>query len=273
MDHIGMAGRIIGLSLEALRFLFPVECAACGRPLSTDPIPFFCHDCWYRIAPFRRPSCARCDQPFVSEAATSHTPDRHGQDCEKRAPAYHRAWTLYLYVPPLQDAIRLFKYRGKVALARPLADLMIADLPKNLDFDVILPVPLHQGRLRAREFNQSLLLTDQLARHLSRPVSVNNLVRSVATDPQTTLPRRARLQNLRKAFAVRKPHGIVDQRILLIDDVFTAGTTVNECAKALKKVGAASVTVLTLAWTVDASLVPDHIFAEHAPSPLTAIGV
>ena len=273
MDYVGMAGRIFGLYREALRFLLPVECAACGRPLSTDPIPFFCQACWYRIAPFRQPSCARCDQPFVSESATSYTPDRHCQDCEKHPPAYERAWTLYPYVPPLQHAIRLFKYRGKVALARPLADLMIAALPKNLDFDVMIPVPLHQGRLRAREFNQSLLLADHIARHLTWRVSADNLVRMVATEPQTTLSRRARLRNLRKTFAVREPRGIIDQRILLIDDVYTTGTTVNECAKALKKVGVASVTVLTLARTVDASLVPDHIFAEHAPSSLTAFGV
>jgi len=150
---------------------------------------------------------------------------------------------------------------------------MMTALPENLETDLIMPVPLHSARLRTREFNQSLLLADQVARHLTRPVSANNLIRKVATDPQTTLSRQARMRNLRKAFAVRKPHEIVDRRILLIDDVFTTGTTVNECAKTLKKAGAASVTVLTLARTVDASLVPDRIFTEHAPSSLTAFGV
>jgi ComF family protein len=150
---------------------------------------------------------------------------------------------------------------------------MIRALPENLHVDLIMPVPLHSDRLRTREFNQSLLLADHIARHLTRPVSANNLVRRVATDPQTTLSRQARLRNLRKAFAVRSPHEIVDRRVLLIDDVFTTGTTVNECAKTLKKTGAESVTVLTLARTVDASLVPDHIFAERTPSSLTALGV
>lgn len=272
MDYVGMADRIVELSLQALRFIFPVDCTACGRTLSTDPVPFFCRDCWHRIVPFRRPSCVGCGQPFVSEAATSYTPDRHCQDCEERPPAFERAWTLFPYIPPLQDAIRLFKYRGKIALARPLAALMMTALPDNLETDLIMPVPLHSTRLRTREFNQSLLLADHVARHLTRPVSANNLIRKVATDPQTTLSRQARLRNLRKAFAIREPHEIVDRRILLIDDVFTTGTTVNECAKTLKKAGAASVTVLTLARTVDAGLVPDHIFAEHAPSSLTGFG-
>jgi ComF family protein len=268
-----MTDRIRGLYLQALRFVLPVECVVCKRPLNTDPIPFFCRDCWHRIVPFRRASCARCDQPFVSEAAITFTPDHHCQNCVERPPVYERAWTLFPYIPPLQDAICLFKYRGKIALARPLANLMITALPENLDADLIMPVPLHPTRLRTREFNQSLLLADHIARYLTRPVSASNLVRRVPTEPQTTLSRRARMRNLRKAFAVRKPHEIIDQRILLIDDVFTTGTTINECAKTLKKAGAASVTVLTLARTVDASLVPDHIFAEHTPSSLKALGV
>jgi ComF family protein len=150
---------------------------------------------------------------------------------------------------------------------------MMTTLPENLKTDLIMPVPLHSTRLRTREFNQSLLLADQVARHLTRPVSADNLIRKVATDPQTTLSRQARMRNLRKAFAVRESHEIIDRRILLIDDVFTTGTTVNECAKTLKRAGAASVTVLTLARTVDASLVPDHILAERAPSSLTVFGV
>lgn len=273
VSRVDMTDQIFSLYLQALRFLLPVECAACGRPLSTDPMPFFCCDCWLSIVPFRRPSCSCCDQPFVSEMATKFTPDRQCQRCEERPPAYERAWTLFPYVPPLRDAICLLKYRGKIALARPLANLMIKALPENLHVDLIMPVPLHSDRLRGREFNQSLLLADHIARHLTRPVSADNLIRRIATDPQTTLSRRARMRNLRKAFGVRSPHKIADRRVLLIDDVFTTGTTVNECAKTLKKAGAGSVTVLTLARTVDASLVPDHIFAERTPSPLTALGV
>ena len=158
-------------------------------------------------------------------------------------------------------------------MAWPLANLMITAIPENPDADLIVPLPLHPTRLRTREFNQSLMLADYSARHLTRPVSARNLVRRVATDPQSTLSRQARMRNLRNGFADRNPHEIIHQRVLLIDDVFTTGTTVNECAKAFKKAGAASVTVLTPARTVDASLVPDHIFAEHTPSSLTTLGV
>jgi ComF family protein len=150
---------------------------------------------------------------------------------------------------------------------------MINALPGGIDVDVIIPVPLHPSRLRAREFNQSLLLADQLSRHLALPVSATNLVRSTATDPQTTLTRQARLQNLRKAFEVRSPQSLAGKRILLVDDVFTTGTTLNECAKALRKAGSGPVFALTLARTIDTSLVPDRLFAKQVARPLTTIGI
>ncbi|HKO31815.1 MAG TPA: phosphoribosyltransferase family protein, partial [Nitrospiraceae bacterium] len=134
-------------------------------------------------------------------------------------------------------------------------------------------VPIHPTRLRAREFNQSLLLADQLSHHLVRPVSPTNLVRTNDTDPQTTLTRQARLRNLRKAFEVRRPQDLADKRILLLDDVFTTGTTLNECAKTLRKAGSGPVFALTLARTVDTNLVPDRHFAERVIQPLTTIGI
>jgi ComF family protein len=150
---------------------------------------------------------------------------------------------------------------------------MIRALPSGIDADVIVPVPLHPARLRAREFNQSLLLADQLSHHMGRPVSTTNLVRVAATDPQTTLSRQARLRNLRNAFEIRKPQDLEEKRILLVDDVFTTGTTLNECAKILRKAGTGSVFALTLARTVDTGLVPDRLYAEQAAQPLTTIGI
>ena len=265
--------RLFGWCRQALRFVLPVECLACGHSLSTDPVPFFCTACWQNIHPLRQPACARCDQPFVSEAATAYTPDHQCQDCQQRPPAFQRAWTLFPYLPPLREAICSFKYRGKHTLAKPLARLMISVLPHEIDVDMIIPVPLHPTRLREREFNQSLLLADQLGRHMARPVSATNLVRVSATDPQTTLTRQARLKNLRKAFDVRRPQDLKEKRILLVDDVFTTGTTLNECAKALRQAGSGPVFALTLARTVDTALVPDRLWAEQCAPVLTHIGI
>ena len=265
--------QLIGWYRQALRFMLPVECIGCGRPLTTDPIPFFCRNCWSRIVPLTGPSCSRCNQPFASPAATSWTPDHQCQNCLERPPAYQRAWTLFAYLPPLQDAICAFKYRGKFSLAKPLGALMAGALPTELDVDLIVPVPLHPARLRAREFNQSLLLADQLARHLKKPVFANHLVRVLPTDPQTTLTRQERLRNLRKAFSVKQPEALAGGRVLLVDDVFTTGTTLNECAKVLVKSGTQSITAVTLARTIDTNLVPDRLLAEQAARTRTFIGL
>jgi len=267
------SSRLLSWLRQSVRFLIPSDCAACGIALGSDPVPFFCRSCWSRITPLQQPSCARCDQPFVSEAATSHSPDHLCHHCVERLPAFDRAWTLYPYIAPLQNAICAFKYRGKVGLAKPLARLMIQALPDYIQTDVIMPVPLHPSRLRAREFNQSLLLADQVGRHLGIPVAATTLVRLLATDPQTTLSRHERLRNLRQAFGVRTPEAASGRRILLIDDVYTTGTTLNECAKVLAKAGAAAVYALTLARTVDASLVPDRVLAEQADPSLSRRGL
>ena len=248
---------------QAIRFLLPVDCAACGSALADDPIPLFCAGCWETISPLTHSRCARCDRPFPSLVATTYSPNHVCQSCAERPPSYTRAWTLYPYLPPLQDAICLFKYRGKVALASPLTRLMIDRLPPLDSLDLIMPVPLHAQRLREREFNQSLLLADRVARHLNIPVSVANLIRIASSPAQTTLSRKGRLKNLRGAFALHHPESIEGKRILLIDDVYTTGTTVNECAKTLRKGGSGDVFVLTLGRTVDAGTVPDRILARQ----------
>ncbi|MCA1958146.1 MAG: hypothetical protein LDL14_06425, partial [Nitrospira sp.] len=169
-----MAGSFIdsvrGITRQALRFLLPVDCAACGLSLADSPIPCFCVGCWNSIVPITSSRCARCDHPFLSPAATSHAPDHMCQSCRKRPPSYTKAWTLYPYRSPLREALHLFKYQGKVSLAAPLADLITDRLPQFESLDVIVPVPLHVERLREREFNQSLLLADRIGRHLDLPV-------------------------------------------------------------------------------------------------------
>lgn len=251
----------LGWCRLALRAVLPVDCMSCAQPLRMDRTPYVCDACWDQIIPISGPRCSHCDQPFASKAADVWTPAHRCQRCLQHPPLYARAWTLYPYVPPLQHAICAFKYRNVFSLAKPLASLMIRALPEQLDIDLIVPVPLHPSRLRAREFNQSLLIADRLGRHLMRPVSSTDFIRLFATEPQTSLTRQERLRNLRRAFMVRTAESFAGLRVLLIDDVFTTGTTLNECAKALRSAGAASVSAVTLARTIDASLAPDRIWA------------
>lgn len=232
---------------KVLNAIFPTSCSACGSPLSDDPNPFFCNQCWKTITPLAAPQCPRCSYPFPSPHALKNSPSHFCGTCRKRPPAFTKAWTPFPYKPPLKEAIWQFKYHGKINLAGPLADLMAAALHPLPPIDWIVPVPLHPNRLRDREYNQSLLLADRLSTQLHIPVKTGLLCRIRETPPQTTLRRTARLTNLRGSFSLSNTPGIQGQSILLVDDVFTTGTTVNECAKMLRKGGAGQVYVSTLA--------------------------
>lgn len=253
-----------GLIRHATRWLLPATCAICHTPLTGDATPHFCDACWSTISLMPPSRCSRCDRPFPSPIATRYSPTHTCQSCATRPPSYTKAWTLYPYVPPLQEALCLYKYRGKVSLAPTLARLMIDQLPPLEPVDLIMPIPLHSERLREREFNQSLLLADLIGQHLHCPVSYTNLLRIAPSHPQTTLSRKDRLRNLRKAFSLRHPDAVLKKGILLIDDVYTTGTTVNECAKTLRKAGSGDVYVLTLARTVESNLIPDRIMAQRS---------
>lgn len=233
-----------------LSAVLPVDCAICGIVLTDDPVPCFCRTCWHTITPLSGPVCPRCGRSFASPVALAYSPHHLCAACRAQPPSFTQARSLYAYEPPLREAIHLFKYHKKVSLAGPLGDLMTEAFPQHPAMDLLIPVPLHASRLREREFNQSLLLADRLNRQLRLPLSYDNLVRVRPTQPQTELSRAARLKNLRRVFVVRRPDEVAGKRILLVDDVLTTGTTVNECAKALRRAGAADVYVRTLARTM-----------------------
>lgn len=234
-----------------LHVIFPTACAACQEPLWDDPVPFFCRQCWETLKPIPGPVCPRCGRPFASPTALLHSPAHQCGACRARPLALTQVWSLFPYQPPLKEAITLFKYRGKLSLTQPLAQSLIEALPAFPALDGIIPVPLHPQRLREREYNQSLLLADRLSHHTEIPLLLGCLLRVRRTVPQTSLSRKERLTNLRRAFSVAKPAHIQGKRILLVDDVFTTGTTLHECAKTLRRAGSGPVYGLTLARMVE----------------------
>jgi ComF family protein len=150
----------------------------------------------------------------------------------------------------MAETIHRFKYQGASRLAKPLgiflAEYKDPEFPFSA-FELILSVPLHPRRLRQRGFNQSLLLARRVSRKHSIPLDFTTLQRIRHTEPQTQLSGSERQKNIRGAFEVRRPEVIAEKHILLIDDVFTTGATVQECAKVLLKAEAKQVDVLTLA--------------------------
>lgn len=236
-------------------WLYPPRCRACaGRILGPDA-QYFCRSCWKAVQLVRHPFCNICGRPF---------PDGSGEDhpcaaCLARRPhfAQARAWACYPRQEdteqPLRRVVQKFKYGRKVALGRPLGRLMAegcSEVVGGWSVDVIVPVPLHASRLRWRGFNQSVLLGRQISLSYQIPLDALVLRRTNATPPQTQLTEAERRRNVRGMFEVDGERAIDEKSVLLIDDVYTSGATVNECSRTLLNGGAKEVFVLTLAHAV-----------------------
>jgi len=234
-----------------LGWVLPTKCETCGRFLRNESNPSFCRSCWETVSLIDGPCCPCCGKPFASEAALSHSPGHLCGDCREDRPIFDRAISAGWYEGVLAQAIHLFKYRGKSVLARFLGALLLGAAEEAGDADCLVPVPLHVSRLREREFNQALLLCDVVGSASGLPVIPDAIHRTRETVPQIGLSKPIRRRNVRRAFACRDPEHILGRRILLIDDVFTTGSTVNDCARVLKRAGAESVIVLTVARTPD----------------------
>jgi ComF family protein len=150
----------------------------------------------------------------------------------------------------LRAAVHAFKFRGKRALARPLADLVLEQCRGELalEADALVPVPLAAARERARGYNQAALLAECVGRILARPVQPRWLGRARPTLPQSDLTADERHRNVRGAF--RASPAVAGRHVLVIDDVLTTGATAAECARALRAGGARIVGILTVARVV-----------------------
>ncbi|MDX2267827.1 MAG: ComF family protein [Bryobacter sp.] len=148
----------------------------------------------------------------------------------------------------MRQFIHEFKYHDMPGLDSLLVKFLAQGLPPGLEFDLVVPVPMHWWKHYLRTYNPASRLARKLARRLG--LAYASPLRKVKnTAPQAQLNGRQRRRNLKDAFAVRRPARVAGKKILLVDDVFTTGTTVNACARALKQAGAQYVAVLALART------------------------
>ncbi|MFB3897682.1 MAG: ComF family protein [bacterium] len=232
-----------------LSLLFPHACRICQTRLAhTELAPGkICSACWSTLEYILPPYCQKCGHP----SGDGHTASCG--HCQLLIPVFSFARAVAIYDGVLREAIHLFKFKYRQELAEPLANLMIQYLDKTPEFadlktyDYLVPVPLYQGKLRDREFNQVELLANHIAYRVLVPVLTNNLYRKRDTVPQMKLFAEQRMQNVVNAFAVRDPDVFYNKRILLLDDIMTTGATINECSRVLLNARAKQVAVLVLA--------------------------
>lgn len=230
-----------------LDFIFPRVCPFCESVSKDGKV---CNSCLSGIRFIGRSSiCLRCGVPFdFAETPDGSVSSHFCGGCLQGGFYFERARSVAFYDGLLKDMLHKFKYEGKLNLGGALSNILIGNFPDDLDIpDIILPVPIYIGKLRKREYNQSVVLGENLSKYLR--VSFNPFVLKKIRDtrPQFEIKSKdEKRKNVKGAFSVENSERIKEKSVLVIDDIFTTGSTIDECARALLDSGTSRVQVVTL---------------------------
>jgi len=233
-------------------YIFPPVCELCGCGLTDGRS--LCEECISRLARISHPFCDTCGEAFEGQIDGEF----ECQNCKGVSFHFEYALAALKRSPDSFELVHRLKYGKQIHLAAELASLA-AEVFKDSRFAVakeqgwaLVPVPLHRGRENERHFNQAAEIARVLGELTGLP-RIHLLKRVIATETQTRLSRKERMDNLKHAFAIRKPWFWQKQPspselpgVILVDDVFTTGSTVDACAKVLRKAGVRRVAVLTV---------------------------
>jgi ComF family protein len=239
--------RATGAARSALRRILdlalPPLCAACREPVEGRGL---CPGCWSKLSFITRPYCERLGTPFVYDPG----PGILSMEAIADPPAYHRARAAVRFDEISRALVHALKYSDRLDLA-PMMGRWLGQAGRELlaEADALVPVPLHWRRLWARRFNQSAMLAAAVSSQTGVPVAVGALKRVKPTAQQVGLSRTERTANVQGAFRVPNDGkaAVTGRRLVLVDDVLTSGATVDGCARALLRAGAANVDVLVFA--------------------------
>ena len=211
-----------------LRIIYPSKCMGCGRLLDIDKNQWLCGSCEEYFAEPKGSRCESCGR--ITEHKGKCT------DCLKDSVYFDKGYCVLEYGNAVRNAILKFKYRNKFRYAKYFGGILSEYAAENIvfDYDYVTAVPLHKSRLRERGYNQSELMARYLAKSMGTEYR-ELLVRQRPTAPQNKLNRKQRQENIKNAFIPVENADIEGKGILVGDDIFTTGATMNECCKVLKK--------------------------------------
>lgn len=231
---------------KILEIIFPNHCLSCEKIINPDGI--FCEECWPKLQFISEPKCQICSYPFEFQGLNLLC-----GKCLTKKPSFDKLITIFRYNHIIRRIVTSFKFRDQTFLAKKFARLLFNKSREEIsDCDFVISVPLHVKKLRQRKFNHTVLLAKNLLKLAPKKVFYSDfLVKTKSTKAQIELKKQDREKNLKNAFEVNKKYLelLRGKKILLIDDVTTTGTTLENCAKILKKHGAKKVVALTIAKT------------------------
>lgn len=212
--------------------IYPRRCPFCQeiRPYQGGSV---CRTCFDALKRVNQPHCMKCGKTLENEE------EEYCQDCMAVPKSYQRGFPVFFYEEPLKTALYGFKYKNQRDYAEFFAECMYQFYKKDfarLGLEGIVPVPVHPNRKRKRGYNQAQLLATELGSRLKTPVYKDYLVRIVDTSPQKELNDKIRIKNLKNAFK-RGRNRIELKKVLLVDDIYTSGATIEACTRILLSEG------------------------------------
>ena len=223
---------------KCLGVLYPQTCCFCGK-ISKE---YICKDCIEKITYIEEPVCKKCGKPIRYEEA------EYCGDCAKTVFSYEQGKSIWLHTDAVRWSVYQFKYHNRRIFGKFYAQELFRIYGKWIrenNINVIIPIPLHKKRQRNRGYNQSEIVARELGKLLRLPVNTKAVVRARNTKPQKELSHKERYHNLKEAFHVTK-HWKGERHVLLIDDIYTTGNTIDSMAKLLRQKGAEKVWFLTI---------------------------
>jgi ComF family protein len=252
---VAMGRAMRGVLSSVLGVLLPPRCLTCGEIVAGPDA--LCAACWGKVDFIAPPFCACCGFPFDFAPGEAGEAALCGA-CLAEPRDFDRARSVFRYAPDSRDMILAFKHRDRTDAAPAFAAWMARAGGQLIETaDIVAPVPLHYWRFVRRRYNQSAMLAQLLARQADKSALLDLLLRVRATPSQQGLSAQARKRNVAGAFRLNPRHKaqLQDKAVLLIDDVHTTGATLSACCAVLKRQGARSVDVLTLARVVRPEIV------------------
>lgn len=227
-------------------FIYPknISCIICNNPINKSNTYSMCKSCFNEMN-FILDGCIKCGKPIIYHSLEKQ--DISGcSSCFNKTFYFDKSISCIEYNDISKKLILDFKYKSKTYMSNYIADIMKEKLEiENIEFDYILYVPLHKKRLKKRGFNQSKKIAIKLGKLINKQ-SYDILIRKKYTKPLYNLSKEQRIKMLKNVFEVKNNIKIKNKNILLLDDIFTTGSTVNEISKILKLEGANKVYVITL---------------------------
>lgn len=227
-----------------LDWIYPRRCPVCDGILEKDE-PYICRTCAPELEPLKEPRCRKCGVPIRSLT------EEYCVHCAGETHSFDRGFAVYPYHGPIGESLMRFKYSGRQEYAGFYAQAIAVCGGREIRRmrpEILIPVPLHRKKLQTRGYNQAEVLARRLSEKTGIPVETDLVVRRKRTLPQKELNRRQRKKNLKDAFAMKREcRPFPWKRVLLVDDIYTTGSTVDALALLLKRNGAAEVFFVAVA--------------------------